>query len=671
MFLKIKKQIKDNFDQLSKNKENLFYVEIDREKAFDLYLLGFDDPEERQGHNCNCCKSFIRQYGGIVTIENNKVKSIWDVEPEDELYVKPIQNLSKYIHSLPVTDVFYNSFPKLGTDFNTATTKEGNIVQWNHFHVVLDKKFVLRQNTIDTKKGEKRATKDVFKRGLDELTTDSFETVLELIGQNSLYRGKEFEANILKFYQLKKEYDLIRNTKEKDNFAWIKSVEIPQSISRLRNTSIGTLLIDLSNGVDLDTAVSSFERVVAPTNYKRPTSLITPKMVEEAKNRLIELNLLNSLERRFATPQDLSVDNLLFVDKSKEITDVFEEMSKDGLVNPKSFNKTEEITIQEFIEKVIPKSKKIKVLLENSHMNNFVSLLTAVHQDSPTMFKWDNQFSWAYTGGITDSMKERVKQAGGKVDGVLRFSIQWNEDGRSIIDLDAHSYEPDGTHIYYSSGYRKDRGNGRTTMTGQLDVDMINPKTTGIENIAWSDLSKMQDGNYKFKVHNFSRHKNFNGVRCEIEFNGETYEFAYNKPFTDYLEIATVTKKGNIFTIQSNLDGKSNVNSQEKWGLKTCQFHTVKSIMLSPNYWTNQVGNKHYIFTLENCQNNEPTRPFFNEFLKQELDKERKVFEIMAGKLKVEPTKNQVSGLGFSDTQRNSIIVQVEGTFRRTLKVNF
>lgn len=179
----------------------------------------------------------------------------------------------------------------------------------------------------------------------------------------------------------------------------------------------------------------------------------------------------------------------------------------------------------------------------------------------------------------------------------------------------------------------------------------------------------MKDGNYRFYVHNFSNHRNFDGVRCEIEFNGEVYEFAYNKPFTGNLEIATVTKKGNIFTIQSSLDGKSNVNSQEKWGLKTCQFHTVKSIMLSPNHWTNQVGNKHYIFTLENCQNNEPVRPFFNEFLKQELDKDKKVFEIMAGKLKIEPTKNQVSGLGFSDTQRNSIIVQVDGTFKRMLKI--
>ena len=93
--------------------------------------------------------------------------------------------------------------------------------------------------------------------------------------------------------------------------------------------------------------------------------------------------------------------------------------------------------------------------------------------------------------------------------------------------------------------------------------------------------------------------------------------------------------------------------------------------MLSPNYWSNQIGNKHFIFALENCKNDESVRPFFNEFLNQDLEKHRKVFEIMGSKLKVSPAENQISGVGFSETQRNSVIVQVKGSFTRTLKINF
>lgn len=48
-----------------------------------------------------------------------------------------------------------------------------------------------------------------------------------------------------------------------------------------------------------------------------------------------------------------------------------------------------------------------------------------------------------------------------------------------------------------------------------------------------------------------------------------------------------------------------------------------------------------------------------------------KVFEVLADKMKTPYQEHQLSGLGFSSTMRNSVIVKVDGTFSRTLKVNF
>lgn len=71
MFKIVKQQLQENFQKMLNATEHLFYVTIDRETVWDNYLQAFE-IEEQQGHNCNCCKSFLRQYSGIVAIIDGK-----------------------------------------------------------------------------------------------------------------------------------------------------------------------------------------------------------------------------------------------------------------------------------------------------------------------------------------------------------------------------------------------------------------------------------------------------------------------------------------------------------------------------------------------------------------------------------------------------------------------
>lgn len=299
-----------------------------------------------------------------------------------------------------------------------------------------------------------------------------------------------------------------------------------------------------------------------------------------------------------------------------------------------------------------------------------VSLIAPVNKDSKTMFKWNNNFSWAYAGNVTDSMKERVKAAGGKVDGDLRFSIQWNESGKDNCDVDAHCIEPNKNEIYF--------GNCKKTrysfLGGQLDVDIISPGgKIAVENITWADRSKMQPGVYQFFIHQYSG-RLIDGFRAEIEFDGQIYSFDYNKPTRtgERVQVAEVTlHKDGRFTMKELLP--SSVSAKEVWNLTTNQFVPVSVAMYSPNYWDEQsgIGHKHVFFMLKDCMNAEEPNGFYNEFLNQELSAHRKVMEAMGSRLRVKDCEDQLSGIGFSTTKRDEVIVKVKGSTERIFRVKF
>lgn len=667
-FVKFRDQVNTEFNKLAKNK-HLFVVDLTKDDMWEAYLSAFPegtDPlyNERTEHDCSACRQFIKVLGNVVSVKNGRLSTVWNASGLEHPYDIVADKLDKLVKSRAVTGIFSNVERQAGHKSNVGQNADGSTVRFNHFYASIPAKFVVPGESQSTKNGTDQSSYDVLKRGVEEITDDAIETVLELIQQNSLYRGQEHLSKVRDLKTAKEEYSKLKTDQQKTAYLW-KEVAEKGAAVRYRNSVIGTLMTDLSEGVDLETAVRSFEQKVAPQNYRRPTALITQSMIKQAREKVESLGLEDALHRRFAVEEDLTINNVMFADRSSNIRDsVFDDLAPTSQAKKPSLDKVKEMTIDEFVENVLPKVDSLEVFLENSHVNNLVSLVAPKHNDSPNIFNWNNNFSWSYNGEVTDSIKERVKSAGGNVTGEVRASLSWfNYD-----DLDIHVRGPGG-HIYF--------GNRLGKCGGKLDVDMNaggRDSRSAVENIFWQRARSMKDGTYRVEVNNFSKRESKDvGFEVEFEYCGQTETFSYERTVADskYVPVLEFSvKNGNVDVIKRHID--SGQQSKEVWGLSTGQFHRVKTMMLSPNYWDDQaVGNKHWFFMLEDCENPDEARGFYNEFLRNELVEHRKVFEVLSSKMKTAKSKNQLSGLGFSSTKENSLLVKASGSFNRVVKIKF
>lgn len=680
-FNEFKRLMQEHIEHMLNDQDVLFETCVDKDALWETYLESFPDGtnsifRERREHDCSCCKQFIRNFGHVVAIDDDhNVVTVWDFHVGDNAYQTVADALSVFVKGAGVNGLFLTPQAKIGVDSNHEMLDGGDVRTWEHFFVHLPDRFVFKSRKTEGEViSEYRATKEVFKRSLEEISVAAVSDVLDWIGQNNLYRGEEWQPALSRFLDLHKEYHSLQECK-RGLWCWKKAHDVGGAVGKIRNHSIGVLLTNLSDGMDADDAVRQYERIVAPTNYKRPKALFSKKKVEEAKQTVSDLGFMDSLGRRFAVIDDITINNILFADKDVKRRmegDVFASLQKDVSVNPKSFDRVEEVPAKQFAENILPSATRIEAFLENRQMGNMVSLIAPKVRGSKTMFKWGNNFSWAYSGNIADSMKERVKAFGGNVEGVIRFSLQWNDDGDNQNDFDAHCVEPNGNEIFF--------GNKRNVLTsGALDVDIIHPirdigNKVAVENITWGDINRMLEGEYVFYVHNYSHRGGRKGFSAEIEYDGDVHSFEYNKELRqdERVKVATVqfNKRSGIRLISSLSPSTA---SKTVWGVETNRFHPVSVCMFSPNYWDKQsgIGNRHYFFMLDGCVNDTQPNGFFNEFLKEELMPHKRVFEALGAKMRVDPTEEQLSGVGFSSTRRNYLVCKVEGDSPRTVKVMF
>jgi len=634
---------------------SLYEVEMDRDEMWAVYLGAFpegSDPifRERTEHDCSCCRHFIRDAANIVTInEDLSVNTIWDVEVAHP-YDVVATAMAEHVRAKVVENVFLHPERAIGTPVNYEMIDRKSHA-WHHFSLEVPP--AAYSTEVATMRSKYASAVSVFKRGLSDISVSAIDSILDLIDEGALYRGEEHSAKLKDFRKHKRAFNKINDSQKREAYVWL---HYKVHCATLRNTSLGELLLNLSGGMDLEVAVGKYEAMTAPTNYRRTTALITPAMVKKAVDKIRDMGLEGAITRRHAKLGDVSVNDVLFVDNAVEsqmkdsLSDLLMVEAKRKPIDVTKRNATK-ITVDSFLSDVLPRASTMDVIVSGANKGNFVTLTAPLDTTAGALFRWDNDFAWAYDGDVADSLKQKVKAAGGDTNAVFRVSLGWY----CSDDLDLHCRTPDREHIYF----------GRKM--GILDVDMncgsVNDKDP-VENMRWKHTPR--DGVYQFTVDNYSRRRAAPGFELEVEFNGEVFQYTFDKVCGHNMKCLDVTiKNGKLVKIDAAktlVGGDSTQRVSEKWGITTNTPVPVDSVMFSPNYWgENKAGQKHLMFMLRGCKNPEPVRGVFPEYLRPELQEHRKVFEVLGAKTKAEPVDEQLSGVGFTEGRNDTATVIING----------
>ncbi|MDD4971995.1 MAG: hypothetical protein PHT07_21420, partial [Paludibacter sp.] len=544
--IELTKLIQAQFDRMCATGK-LFRSSLTGQQVWDLYINGFmpkhnsifRDPNSSI-HNCNLCKNFLRRYGNIVSVdENYNIVTIFDIDAPEEFKavvtslshcIKDVMILSEVffetfteLHSLPYESCNKNNAKfKLGIDKNVKRySKEeaekfgvvtpGEIRSFTHLHLYIPKQFVdMSGKSIVAIMAEYRDAKNVFQRAMQEIPLDTLNLVKDLINQGSLLDGQTHLYKIEQFIPFKRKYDEMEASK-RDNWCWVNSYKLP--IAKFKNELIGVLCTELAEGKELNDACQAWNKRVDPANYMKATAPITSKQIEEARKFVEENGYTESFDRRFANIDDIKASEIKHInvgDGKLKAVSIFDNVKSTSTRHKRSeFDGVDEVPIEKFMQDILPACTSVEAFLSNKFDGNMVSLTTANNKESKPIFKWNNNYSWTFNGNLAGKsmIKENVKNAGGKIEGILRCSLQWNDgDTEGIVDFDLHCNEKQGEEIYYAHKQSYRTG-------GWLDVDMIRPAKIGIENITWQ--KKLRDMEYLFFVRNFDGGRN-TGFKAEI-----------------------------------------------------------------------------------------------------------------------------------------------------------
>lgn len=397
---------------------------IDPDELWEAYLSGFEDPEIRQQHNCHCCKSFIKKYGGLVFTNGVETFSpLWPAYTDTKLYTESLSNINKLFDSnrCSIKYPFTTKRKLLGANEDDAG--------WTHFWVKRNGAYTCE----DPGKvaGELATDHEMLVEYIRWVKLNTLTVASELLQGDSTFARSKHAAMVKWLLNTKICAEGMKGSQARRNYLWHSAMSAPKGFCHIKNTVVGVFIHDIESGESIHDARRRLNAAMHPLQYQRPQAAPTEGNIRAAEDLFRRMNLAPSLRRRYAHAGDIqewlwkptereAKEQGIFSHLSREHKKM--ELPKDSYINNVSW------TV--FARDVLPHTKSIRIRLQNSM--NFAGLVTAAVPDAPPLLHWDredrrNPVSWyVYHGGSTPASWALVEGEWIDVLGLTLMPSEWH-----------------------------------------------------------------------------------------------------------------------------------------------------------------------------------------------------------------------------------------------------
>ncbi len=394
---------------------------------FDVYLDSFEDPFERQYHNCSCCRNFIERYGALVTIsDTGKVKSaLWNnaALPLNHNYRETLRRLNRAAVLAQIEDQF---------SWHTETWGLPEAGGFEHLWTAVDCVLPPARTEYDANRqmAVKRESYKHLSNALKIMSGTTVQRALELLQTGVLYRSEKvlpmaefLNTAFVKTRGLRGEV--------RERAIWQLVSTAPAAWCTPRASVFGALVEDLQKGMPYETVASRHAQRMNPLNYMRPEGT-TSGNIAQAEKVVAQLGLTSALRRRFAAAHELVA--IWRASNEQKVQGVFGHLHSTKSV----YNLGEErpqrtfMTFAKFRRDVLPLAREIKAWVPRR--GDFCAFTTATDPSAPPILKWDsaecrNPFAWyLYDKGSFACRWNLERDSWADVVAISELPARWDKD---------------------------------------------------------------------------------------------------------------------------------------------------------------------------------------------------------------------------------------------------